>query len=306
MTDQKDNNPPPGEDGGGDTEPDLRSILDGSARRRVIAPEPVYGDGPRIEGQRADEEIAPPYEPPVRPGDEPPTHPRPVSQPGVQRGERPAADRPQQPQGDQKLPPIWPGDENQPWFRKERGLPPLPGQDGTPTVGPDGFPTPLADIPQRGRAYGVTVLLPNIVGLIPTIGLIFSTIFLVVNLFLFRQGQDVGAVIFKLRVVRENGDVAGFFQMFVRNAASTISLLLLGAGFWGAFSDPNRRTWHDKWLGTYVVKDSPEYNTRRRSSSEQAFKWFWIILMLVVGASILIWLNGPVPTETTPTNGGAG
>jgi len=283
-------------------EADLRSILTGEDRRT----EPhVHESGPHqagdaagtIPGARSDEPVAP-YVPPFRDGDDAP-------------GERPSrrADHPRG--GDQpKLPPVWPGDEDQPWFRRERGLPPAPGSPQRDSdysrVDPEELPTALADIPARGRAWGVTVLLPNVIGFIPTIGLIFSVVFLIPNLFLFRQGQDVGAVLFRLRVLRENGDVAGFFQMFVRNAASNISLLLLGAGYLSAFSDPLRRTWHDRWLGTYVVKDSPEYRSRRRSSSEMAFNWFWVIILLLIAASVLYALSLPLPTEAVPTDGGGG
>ena len=88
--------------------------------------------------------------------------------------------------------------------------------------------------------------------------------------------------------------------MFVRNAAASISLLLLGFGFWTAFSDPHRRTWHDKWLKTYVVKDGPEYRNRRRSSSELAYNWFWVIILLLIALVILMVLSGPAAVESPP------
>ena len=40
-----------------------------------------------------------------------------------------------------KLPPVWPGDEKKEWFRKERGLPPLPEPERRdPTVLPEDLP----------------------------------------------------------------------------------------------------------------------------------------------------------------------
>ncbi len=224
--------------------------------------------------------------------------------------ERPHQPGPESQQGDlqQKLPPVWPGDENQPWFRKERGLPPLPESGGgfeDSKVDPEDLPTPLAEIPARGRAFGISVLLPWAIGqLFAPIGGIIALFVLIPNLFLFSRGQDVGAVLFGLRVLRENGDVAGFYHMFVRNTASAISFLALGFGFWAAFSDPERRTWHDRWLKTYVVKDGPEYRTRKRSSSATASNWFWIIILLMIAVTVLFALSGTVPTETMPPEGG--
>jgi uncharacterized RDD family membrane protein YckC len=199
------------------------------------------------------------------------------------------------------LPPVWPGDEDQPWFRRERGLPPLPQGTDTRHVEPDELPTALAELQMRGFAFTVSTVVPNIIGLIPGLGVLIATVIVVVNLVMYRQGQDLGAAVFGLRVLRNNGDVAGFFHMWARNFASLVSLLALGAGFWTAFSDPERRTWHDRWLGTYVVQDAPEYRTRKRSSSETAKNWFWITLMLVIAASMLLAIfSSPVPAIDPP------
>lgn len=276
MTEQRgeENLPRDGEAG---PEPDLRSIMSGGTRRATPWQEP---------------------QPPAPPGDAAPSAP---DDDDAQRQPRHRVERLGRPFEEQaKPPPVWPGDEDQPWFRRERGLPPISEGYEAPALNPEDFPTPLADIPTRGRAFGVGVLLPNIIGLIPTIGFIVGTIVFVANLLLYRQGQDVGAAIFRLRVVRDNGDVAGFFQMWVRSMASIVSLLALGAGFWTAFSDPYFRTWHDKWLGTYVVKDSEEYKTRKRSSSETARRWFWITLLLFIAISVLLTLASVPPTDTTP------
>jgi uncharacterized RDD family membrane protein YckC len=214
----------------------------------------------------------------------------------AQRNSQPTA----QPMEEQKLPPVWPGDEEQPWFRRERGLPRLPKTD-TRQINPRELPTPLADISVRGFAFTVSTVLPNIIGLFPGIGVLVATVTVILNLVMYRQGQDLGAAVFGLRVVRNNGDVAGFFHMWARSFASIVSLLALGAGFWTASYDPHRRTWHDHWLGTYVVRDAPEYRTRKRSSSETAKNWFWITLLLVMAASLLLALaSGPVPTTTPP------
>ncbi len=385
---QDDDNRPPGEDEelpskessrAGAPQDDLRSIMGVNARmigrpgpeRRPVEPSrdegaddevappyvpPVRDDDPeprrgsfgrpaeqaerssRPAGPTSPDEVAPPYVPPVREGDPERPGERPTARPD-ERSVPPTADRGQVPTDEvaqpyvppvreggpeqrvehppeppaaspgepnresEKLPPVWPGDENQPWFRKERGLPPLPESE-TPEgrVDVEDLPTPLADIPTRGRAFGASSVLPAAaLWLIPGFGVVVWLAAQVANLFLFSRGQDIGAAIFGLRVLRDNGDVAGFFHMFVRNTASTISLLAFGAGFWAAFSDPERRTWHDRWLGTHVVKDSKEYNDRRRSSSRNAYNWFWIIILVTIAATVAFALSGPLPTEVVPT-----
>jgi uncharacterized RDD family membrane protein YckC len=185
-----------------------------------------------------------------------------------------------------KLPPVWPGDEKQPWFRRERGLPPLPEEK---KLGPGDFPTSLAPPQIRARAWGLGYGFPIVAISFPIYALaLIGLVALAINIGFFYRGQDTGSRVFKTRVLRENGDVAGFFHMWTRAFASVISLLAFGAGFWTALSDPDSRTWHDKWLKTYVVMDSEEYQTRKRSSSGAASNWFWITLLLFIVAPALL------------------
>lgn len=185
---------------------------------------------------------------------------------------------------EQKLPPVWPGDENQEWFRRERGMPPLPEEK---KLGYGDFPTEPALPQMRARAWGVAYGLAF--GMLLTTFLSpFGFLLLLANVFFFHRGQDVGSLIFKTRVLRENGDVAGFFHMWTRAFASIVSLLAFGAGFWTALSDPEGRTWHDKWTKTYVVLDSDEYRNRKRSSSSASASWFWITFLVFIAAPILL------------------
>lgn len=185
---------------------------------------------------------------------------------------------------EQKTPPVWPGDEKQEWFRRERGMPPLPEEK---KLGYGDFPTGPA-LPQlRARSWGVAYGLPLAMMLFPVI-FILGIILILANVFFFHRGQDVGSVIFKTRVLRDNGDVAGFLHMWTRAFASIVSLMAFGAGFWTALSDPEGRTWHDKWMKTYVVQDSEEYRNRKRSSSEASSSWFWITSLVFIGAPVLL------------------
>jgi uncharacterized RDD family membrane protein YckC len=207
-------------------------------------------------------------------------------------------DRTQYRGAERRQPPVWPGDDKQPWFRRERGEQ-SQAEYGDLDRGSVEFPTGAAELNDRAAGLAISTVIPFTLGFIPVIGYFINIAFILGNLFLFQRGQDVGAVAMKLRVVRENGDVAGFFHMWTRNLASVISALALGAGFWTAYSDPERRTWHDKMMGTYVVKDDAEYNLKPRSSSPAARSWFWISILLFVVAPALIYLlaSAPVPEQ---------
>ncbi|MBI3744442.1 MAG: RDD family protein [Chloroflexi bacterium] len=124
--------------------------------------------------------------------------------------------------------------------------------------------------------------------------------FIVGDLFGFRRGKTFGGYVAKTRVVRENAEVAGFYHSMVRAAAATLSLIPLGAGFFWSLWDERRQTWHDKIMGTYVVNDTPQFATRRASSSRAAVAFFWLALVVYLGVGtamitlfIWAWSRGP-------------
>ncbi|MEO5629212.1 MAG: RDD family protein, partial [Thermomonas sp.] len=42
----------------------------------------------------------------------------------------------------------------------------------------------------------------------------------------------------------------------LRYAIGSASLLLAGAGFWWAWLDPDRLTWHDRFSGTRMLRET--------------------------------------------------
>lgn len=69
-----------------------------------------------------------------------------------------------------------------------------------------------------------------------------------------RVGATVGSRAWKFRVLRDDGS-----RMDVRTAAlrcllAAGSLALLGAGFWYALFNAERRTWHDRVCGTCATR----------------------------------------------------
>lgn len=108
------------------------------------------------------------------------------------------------------------------------------------------------------------------------------------NLYFWTNGQDLGAWLLNMRVMRTNGEVAGFFHMWARNVAAIVSAAPLFAGFLIAFFDKSGLTWHDRLLGTVVINDEPEFGGLRKTSSQVALIVFAVSLA-VLGAAAIYW-----------------
>ena len=118
------------------------------------------------------------------------------------------------------------------------------------------------DLAGMGQRVG-SLLVDGILRAIPYIGALVS----IANLIMYRRGHTIGLRIAGARMVRSNGDLSGFFHTAVRSWAAVLSAIPLGLGFWWAFWDPWRQTWHDKIMGTYVLSDTEELANRPGSSS---------------------------------------
>jgi len=69
-----------------------------------------------------------------------------------------------------------------------------------------------------------------------------------------RGGQTLGMRPWRLRVVSLDGGALTRSAAWRRYAVATLSLLAGGAGFWWAWIDRDRLTWHDRASGSRVVR----------------------------------------------------
>ena len=70
-----------------------------------------------------------------------------------------------------------------------------------------------------------------------------------------RGGQTLGMRPWRLKVVAADGVSAPDSQaLAIRFAVGTVSLSLAGIGFWWAWVDRDRLTWHDRASGTRMVR----------------------------------------------------
>ncbi|WP_233398698.1 RDD family protein [Luteimonas sp. MC1828] len=70
-----------------------------------------------------------------------------------------------------------------------------------------------------------------------------------------RGGQTLGMRPWRLRVVAESGLAPSWQTLWLRYAVGTLSLLAAGAGFWWAWLDRDRLTWHDRASHTRLRRE---------------------------------------------------
>lgn len=69
-----------------------------------------------------------------------------------------------------------------------------------------------------------------------------------------RVGATIGMRAWKMRLVRGDGSRVGARVATLRFVLATLSLILLGCGFWYAWFDAERRPWHDRVCGTRTIR----------------------------------------------------
>lgn len=69
-----------------------------------------------------------------------------------------------------------------------------------------------------------------------------------------RGGQTLGMRPWRLRVSSIDGAAPAWSRLWIRYAIGTLSLLAAGLGFWWAWLDRGRLTWHDRLSGTRMMR----------------------------------------------------
>ncbi len=69
-----------------------------------------------------------------------------------------------------------------------------------------------------------------------------------------RGGQTLGMRPWRLKVVDARGGAPSRRALWVRFAVASLSLALAGLGFWWAWMDRERLTWHDRASGTRMIR----------------------------------------------------
>jgi uncharacterized RDD family membrane protein YckC len=69
-----------------------------------------------------------------------------------------------------------------------------------------------------------------------------------------KGGQTLGMRPWRLHVIGADGDPASVHALRIRYVVGTLSVLAAGAGFWWAWVDRERLTWHDRASGTRLVR----------------------------------------------------
>ena len=69
-----------------------------------------------------------------------------------------------------------------------------------------------------------------------------------------RGGQTLGMRPWRLKVVSTDALPPSSRALWIRYAMGTLSLLLGGLGFWWAWFDRDKLTWHDRASGTRMVR----------------------------------------------------
>ncbi len=85
---------------------------------------------------------------------------------------------------------------------------------------------------------------------------VLAVLYAVWSLILFAKGATVGKKLLGMRVVKEDGEPAGFFTMLIREwIGKSISGFVLFLGYLWILFDQENQGWHDKLMSTYVVSD---------------------------------------------------
>jgi uncharacterized RDD family membrane protein YckC len=81
-----------------------------------------------------------------------------------------------------------------------------------------------------------------------------GVLFAYFSAFWMRSGQTLAMKTWRIRLVNPNGEPVTLKQAALRFTLALLGLLLAGAGFWWALFDRDRQFFHDRIVGTRLVR----------------------------------------------------
>ncbi len=101
----------------------------------------------------------------------------------------------------------------------------------------------------------VAFILIVLLGLVE-LGVVLVLAYIIWAFILFARGSTPGKKLLGIRVIKVDGDSAGFFTMLIRELiGKAISGMLMSLGFLWILIDRDKQCWHDKLMSTYVVEE---------------------------------------------------
>jgi uncharacterized RDD family membrane protein YckC len=74
------------------------------------------------------------------------------------------------------------------------------------------------------------------------------------GLFWTKRGQTLGMAAWKIHLERSDGSRVTWSDTIKRLTGACVSLGVLGLGYFWMYIDRDRRTWHDRWTKTLIVR----------------------------------------------------
>jgi uncharacterized RDD family membrane protein YckC len=149
--------------------------------------------------------------------------------------------------------------------------PPMPPAPPAPTAAPGPSTPPASPAPsgvafasflERAAAFGLDVLMIGVLHeglegwLLPRYGESYLPLLLIYFIaFWTWKGTTIGGTIMRLKIVKTNGRPFEAADAIVRGLTGVLSFAALGIGVLWILRDPEHQGWHDKAVGTWVVKD---------------------------------------------------
>lgn len=81
----------------------------------------------------------------------------------------------------------------------------------------------------------------------------FCVITIFFTLFWRKNGQTLGMQAWRIKLITKSGETPTYGQCLARCLVATLSLGMLGLGYWWSLFDTQRRRWHDWASGTQLV-----------------------------------------------------